>query len=977
MRSTSKALQDLHRIIEGTDDILMKRKKYDTSWRVHRTYVRNRRQQVRTVREVPDENDDDNIKNDNSELYDLLQTMNNTMKRNDRPEMNSLRDSLKRETIRAECMREELKDMRRAMSEEKDLSKKLRSSIQIVREENERTRDELISIVESLGSEVLKIREEQQFDAQSMSLFAPKITTTTTTTKSSIRDAISELVQRIGPATLNRMKLSKLVGEIFNMINKTEQSRDEESETQTRLRQELEEERVLREESDRIVKRKHEEEMKMLLQEKQKKEALREETVQSVSRKWKKEIETLESRFQRKERSMEDSDRAYQETRDQMNLLTSRIEELKTMEDVSRQELEEEREKLKLSSTHLNRLESERHEAMRACEAAQGLAEENARRAVEMESEGREKIKFLKTTFQEEASASLLKEQERTKEANERSVESNESNMELLSKIEMLESRLQRRKRSMEDSDRGHQKTRDQVNLLTSRIEELKTMEDVSRQELEEEREKLKLSSTHLNRLESERLEATKACKTAQGLAEENARQAAELESKCREDIEYLKKSFQEETLREKQKTKDVKMKQENLEDTVSYLELELRRKVESQIELMNELNQASTSPRTSDTHTATKLKRLREEHEDHVKSLCDEIETVRSEETEMWKKESNLQNQKYESLQHEIEETKFSLLHTQQESRELNEALRSTLQAALSQSRSYEDETSRVEAQRDEMRDQIDQFRQELISKNENLKTISRHEMGRDEILTQVKEQSSECILRLTEELRDSQEKISTLRSEECETRRKISEMRNTLLESADRRVGAESEIREHREEQERSKREFEKNRAEYEDLVRRGRSEIESLQFRLDTNESSMRKRVQEMQKSVLELQNNVAVLTSKSESTSQALKEEESRVLRWQKRHEEKEKMLLKLGNVLQVERAKSKLNEMFLCRSEEESREQSKKTMSEHMNVVERMLETRREIELKHEMRLKDLNESLREYRNESEIREVCV
>ena len=135
-----------------------------------------------------------------------------------------------------------------------------------------------------------------------------------------------------------------------------------------------------------------------------------------------------------------------------------------------------------------------------------------------------------------------MKEQERTKEANERSVESNESNMELLSKIEMLESRLQRRKRSMEDSDRGHQKTRDQVNLLTSRIEELKTMEDVSRQELEEEREKLKLSSTHLNRLESERLEATKACKTAQGLAEENARQAAELESKCREDIEYLKK---------------------------------------------------------------------------------------------------------------------------------------------------------------------------------------------------------------------------------------------------------------------------------------------------------------------------------------------------------------------------------------------------------------------------------------------------
>ena len=33
-RSTTKSLQELHRIIQGTDDIL-NRRKFDTNWRVH------------------------------------------------------------------------------------------------------------------------------------------------------------------------------------------------------------------------------------------------------------------------------------------------------------------------------------------------------------------------------------------------------------------------------------------------------------------------------------------------------------------------------------------------------------------------------------------------------------------------------------------------------------------------------------------------------------------------------------------------------------------------------------------------------------------------------------------------------------------------------------------------------------------------------------------------------------------------------
>ena len=172
--STTKSLQQLHRIIQGTDDIL-NRRKFNTNWRVHRTYARKSGRRDgpyvsvgnrRKVLELPEED-----KVQTNKLYDLLETMNDTIRQGQRDqdakrgetEMNVLRDSMQRQTVRAEYMRDEIKDMHRAMSEERDLSEKLRVSIQHVREENERTRDELISIVETLGSEVLNIREEQVF----------------------------------------------------------------------------------------------------------------------------------------------------------------------------------------------------------------------------------------------------------------------------------------------------------------------------------------------------------------------------------------------------------------------------------------------------------------------------------------------------------------------------------------------------------------------------------------------------------------------------------------------------------------------------------------------------------------------------------------------------------------------------------------------------------------------------------------------
>ena len=47
MRSSTKSLQELHRIIQGTDDIL-NRRKFDTNWRVHRTYVKKSGRRDRT-----------------------------------------------------------------------------------------------------------------------------------------------------------------------------------------------------------------------------------------------------------------------------------------------------------------------------------------------------------------------------------------------------------------------------------------------------------------------------------------------------------------------------------------------------------------------------------------------------------------------------------------------------------------------------------------------------------------------------------------------------------------------------------------------------------------------------------------------------------------------------------------------------------------------------------------------------------------
>ena len=96
----------------------------------------------------------------------------------------------------------------------------------------------------------------------------------------------------------------------------------------------------------------------------------------------------------------------------------------------------------------------------------------------------------------------------------------------------------------------------------------------------------------------------------------------------------------------------------------------------------------------------------------------------------------------------------------------------------------------------------------------------------------------------------------------------------------------------------------------------------------------------------------------LEHRYESARQELENQEARASRWKSRQGESEDMLLKISNVLQLERAKASEIQSRLCNSEEECRETNKK----HMDVVERMLDTRREIESELESKLNvELNE----------------
>mgnify|MGYP007000069585 CR=1 len=67
------------------------------------------------------------------------------------------------------------------------------------------------------------------------------------------------------------------------------------------------------------------------------------------------------------------------------------------------------------------------------------------------------------------------------------------------------------------------------------------------------------------------------------------------LESRDREQVELENQAIREIITKQQERTSNYEMKEKHLQDTVSHLEFELRRKIESQIELMNELNQASS----------------------------------------------------------------------------------------------------------------------------------------------------------------------------------------------------------------------------------------------------------------------------------------------------------------------------------------------------------------------------------------------